>query len=451
MARNADDEFLIAKPRRPSLARVLCYTPYCKCLCSTFLLLGCIAYALLCHFKHSAYSGLQPLWIHQHGACAQGYNLVPILLAVMLYTIYIMECWNCRRKLANMKKISIDDAVKYLNLLRESIPVVWWKSVNYHYARRTRQITRYRNGDTLPATQVFYERVDTQAAGSVFIYENCGIKDITRQIAQLNKHRVTRIRLSKGFVFACLQAANEFEEQRTRFFNENEAKDDYMQVREGMELDGCDFVDELLCFDSLPFYLHPVIFWFFSIFLLSWPLRITAECCTSLLNLQINKLFGTNYLSPSSMHYTGPLTRTSSIRSDQLEAALMDQQYFIVPSYSQAILLAAQQPTCLFSSNYAPLTNDPYILTNYGAIANNNNDECMSLPVFPRRPLSVSRSMSYSKLQPENPLLPPRRPSIRTPRSFSLAGLSRWSSAANEYQRLSSPDPSDEAPPPYEV
>ncbi|PAV89209.1 hypothetical protein WR25_06193 isoform H [Diploscapter pachys] len=319
----------------------------------------------------------------------------------MLYTIYIMECWNCRRKLANMKKISIDDAVKYLNLLRESVPVVWWKSINYHYARRTRQITRYRNGDTLPATQVFYERVDTQAAGSVFIYENCGIKDITRQIAQLNKHRVTRIRLSKGFVFACLQAANEFEEQRTRFFNENEAKDDYMQVREGMELDGCDFVDELLCFDSLPFYLHPVIFWFFSIFLLSWPLRITAECCTSLLNLQLNKLFGTNYLSPSSMHYTGPLTRTSSIRSDQLEAALMDQQYFIVPSYSQAILLAAQQPTCLFSSNYAPLTNDPYILTNYGAIANNNNnDECMSLPVFPRRPLSVSRSMSYSKLQP---------------------------------------------------
>ena len=41
-----------------------------------------------------------------------------------------------------------------------------------------RQISRYRNGDTLPATQVFYERVDTQAAGSVFIYENCGIKVI---------------------------------------------------------------------------------------------------------------------------------------------------------------------------------------------------------------------------------------------------------------------------------
>lgn len=36
--------------------------------------------------------------------------------------------------------------------------------------------------------------------------------------------------ITKGFVFACSQAAQEFEEQRTRFFNENEMRDDYMEV-----------------------------------------------------------------------------------------------------------------------------------------------------------------------------------------------------------------------------
>jgi hypothetical protein len=40
-----------------------------------------------------------------------------------------------------------------------------------------------------------------------------------------------RIRFSKGFVFANVQAANEFEEQRARFFSENEIRDDYMEVR----------------------------------------------------------------------------------------------------------------------------------------------------------------------------------------------------------------------------
>lgn len=46
----------------------------------------------------------------------------------------------------------------------------------------------------------------------------------------LEKYPVIKVRFSKGFVFACVQAANEFEEQRARFFSENEVKDDYMEV-----------------------------------------------------------------------------------------------------------------------------------------------------------------------------------------------------------------------------
>jgi hypothetical protein len=41
---------------------------------------------------------------------------------------------------------------------------------------------------------------------------------------------VVRMRFTKGFLFANVEAANEFEEQRTRFFTENEMLDEYMEA-----------------------------------------------------------------------------------------------------------------------------------------------------------------------------------------------------------------------------
>lgn len=139
------------------------------------------------------------------------------------------------------------------------------------------------------------------------------MQDISRKIAGLSRFPVTRVRLSKGFVFACLQAANEFEEQRTRFFHENEIRDDYMEVREGLDLCQVHFHEEILVFASssgrLPWslllflqnsslcrFLSPGVFWFFSVFLLSWPLRLLADCQSAHLQYQVTKLFGTNYL-----------------------------------------------------------------------------------------------------------------------------------------------------------
>jgi hypothetical protein len=46
----------------------------------------------------------------------------------------------------------------------------------------------------------------------------------------MDDYSVVKVRFSKGFVFACVQVANDFEDQRTRFFNENEIRDDYMEV-----------------------------------------------------------------------------------------------------------------------------------------------------------------------------------------------------------------------------
>uniref|UniRef100_A0A1I7WFF9 Transmembrane protein n=1 Tax=Heterorhabditis bacteriophora TaxID=37862 RepID=A0A1I7WFF9_HETBA len=293
-------------------------------------------------------------------------------------------------------------------------------------------------------------------------------------ITSLEKFPLTRIHVSRGFIFACMQAANEFEEQRTRFFNENEARDDYMEVHEGMDLTEVAVLDDLLCFNSScpPWFLHPLVFWICSILILSWPLRIFAEWKTALLNYQVTKLFGTSYLSPSSINYTGPLTRTSTMETVELEAALRREQYFVVPSYSEAMLAQPQGEANVtlvnpcerrIFSRAITTNNEPIILRNYGAI----EDELASLPEIQRlrRPLSNSRSMnflqgirrnslSYSLGSRATPMLPSR--SV-PPRSLSIAGLSNWSNGYHVIGDSPSSDHvpllelTDDPPPPYEA
>lgn len=63
------------------------------------------------------------------------------------------------------------------------------------------------------------------------MYDVCGVKDISKDVYDVDDFALVKVKFTKGFVFACVQAADEFEEQRTSFFNENEVRDDYMEVR----------------------------------------------------------------------------------------------------------------------------------------------------------------------------------------------------------------------------
>uniref|UniRef100_A0A915DLQ4 Uncharacterized protein n=1 Tax=Ditylenchus dipsaci TaxID=166011 RepID=A0A915DLQ4_9BILA len=121
-----------------------------------------------------------------------------------------------------------------------------------------------------------------------------------------------------------------------------------------------------------------------------------AEWKTAHLSYQVTKLFGTNYLSPSSVNYTGPLTRTSTMETCELELANR-QNYLIVPSYSEAILLDPLMMSSAngvppipsirseFLSRNEPLTssNEAAIIANYGSIgyssySNNSTDASTS-------------------------------------------------------------------------
>uniref|UniRef100_A0A914ULD2 Transmembrane protein 151B n=1 Tax=Plectus sambesii TaxID=2011161 RepID=A0A914ULD2_9BILA len=467
------------KPQRRNLFRSIRRNCHWKCLLITLLIDLCIVYVVWCRLRFNAYSKI----VSEHGPCAQGYNFIPIAFGVMLFIVYIMECWHCRTRLDMVNQVEVNEVYDYVSKLKAAMPIVWWRSVCYHYIRRTRQVTRYRNGDAITTTQVYYERVNSHSAGNVFLYGICGVKDISKKLVDLELFPVTKIRFSKGFVFSNLQAANEFEEQRTRFFNENELRDDYMEVREGLDLVDQPFKDFVLTFanpNKRPWYTSQWTFWLLSMILLSWPLRVYVEWRTAYVNYQVTKLFGTNYLSPSSVNYTGPLTRTSSIDSRDLEAVAQNG-FFIVPSYSEALLMdpvsCQQQIIHDRRGNIHIQTRQRWrqngneasdtlcnenVIPNYGAfIAESRLPAAVisnATAIPPLMPSSRSRSLSMLP-RPGSRRQRERDRQTTTHRSISIGSLSaaaaRYGNRAPIYQTLPTTpedlDYPDEPPPTYEV
>jgi hypothetical protein len=94
--------------------------------------------------------------------------------------------------------------------------------------------------------------------------------------------------LLPGFAFANVEAAAEFEDQRTRFFAEHEHYDDYMEMREGLDLTGVsNFKEYVVAYANLPWYSNRAVFWVCSCLLLSWPIRIILEYNTAYVHYQV--------------------------------------------------------------------------------------------------------------------------------------------------------------------
>lgn len=272
--------------------------------------------------------------------CEDGYIYIPIAFVIMLYLVYLVECWHCHTRLELKHKTDVHTVYEKIHQMHESIPIIWWKALCYHYIRKTRHVTRYRNGDSFTSTQVYYERVNSHTAGSAFNFTQCGMKDVSASLTGLEKFPATKIRFTKGYSFLCSEAEYEFDEQRDRFYRENERRDDYVDTREGMDLLNVNFKQYMIAFrdpDNLPWYVSHVIFWIASFFLLSWPLRVIIEYKTAYVHYHVKKVFGTNYIEQD-VEPT-PIMRVNTMESSDLEVLL--QNNYIAPSYSEALLMSS--------------------------------------------------------------------------------------------------------------
>ncbi|XP_039293984.1 transmembrane protein 151A [Nilaparvata lugens] len=374
-----------------------------KCFILTTLILGCLAAVSWCRFTHVTKVvinfSLYPIRsARQMSPCEEGYIYIPVAFMAMLYLVYLVECWHCTARVQLGYREDASTVLHKVHQMRQALPIVWWKAVCYHYVRRKRQVTRYRNGDSFTSTQVYYERVNSHAAGTSFVFAYCGVKDISRKLVlHHTKGPITKIRFSKGFAFANVAAAAEFEEQRSRFFADQERHDDYMEMREGLDLtDVTGFREHVVALtdpDRPPWYARAPVFWLCSFLLLSWPLRILLEYNTAYVHYQVTKLFGVNYDATTSVATTPSLAPqvclsrggqmshgTSMADSTELEWCIREN-VTLVPSYSEALLMAndGHLPQChVPNDGHLPQCHVPNAMSSYSvrtvaATTNNNN------------------------------------------------------------------------------
>ncbi|CAL8272974.1 unnamed protein product [Merluccius merluccius] len=288
--------------------------------------------------------------IYHDSPCADGYIYIPLAFLTMLYVVYMLECWHCRARSDLQSKADVDSVYERVLRMRQARPCVWWKAISYHFVRRTRQVTRYRNGDAYTTTQVYHERVNTHVAEGEFDYSRCGMKDVSCDLRGLERHPATRLRFTKCFSFAGAGPENSYLNQRSRFFSEIEGMDDYMEAREGMQLKNVDFKEHLIAYldpDRLPWYTSQVAFWLAALLTLSWPLRVLIEYRTAYVHYRIEKLFGLeySYSSPSPTDEDVParvgagcgIPRVDTFDSTELEWHIRSNHQ-IIPSYSEAVL-----------------------------------------------------------------------------------------------------------------
>nr|XP_033507951.1 transmembrane protein 151A [Epinephelus lanceolatus] len=298
------------RPVQQSLASSLCRESHWKCLLLTLLMYGCfatLAWCALCRVpvlgssiplgaddeatSAAYYNGILPL----DSPCSSGYVYIPLAFLAMLYVVYLVECWHCFSKTALLAHAEFQEVYERVQRLQQATPCIWWKAISYHYVRRTRQVTRYRNGDAYTTTQVYHERVNTHASSSEFDYARYGVKDVSKELLDLQLHPAVRLRFTKCFSFSSARAEAAYLTQRARFFGENEGLDDYMEAREGMHLKNVDFREHILAFPDpahQPWFSRHRVFWLASAFLLSWPLRVVSEYRTAYVHYHVEKLLG---------------------------------------------------------------------------------------------------------------------------------------------------------------
>ncbi|XP_077138056.1 transmembrane protein 151B isoform X2 [Ranitomeya variabilis] len=291
----------------------------------------------------SAYKGNSMMY--HDSPCSNGYIYIPLAFLVMLYVVYLVECWHCYTRNELQYKVDVESVQERVQRMQQATPCIWWKAISYHYVRRTRQVTRYRNGDAYTTTQVYHERVNTHVAESEFDYNNCGVKDVSKDLTDLDSYPVTRLRFTKCFSFANVESENSYLTQRARFFTENEGLDDYMEAREGMHLKNVDFKEYMVAFsdpDNLPWYVSHYVFWVAALLTLSWPLRVLNEYRTSCVHYHVEKLFGFDFtpVTPVADDRTicRRMPRVNTIDSTELEWHIRSNQQ-LVPSYSEAVLM----------------------------------------------------------------------------------------------------------------
>ena len=305
----------------------------------------------------------------QHSEHTSSGNIVSTLtltwssLIVVIYLVYIAECWFSpyRRRFSNRQRRVVDTQAAYhlVTSLRNSLPVVRWTAVSYHYIRSA--VASVSATTPLRHHKPYKQRIVTSRNTTLYHYAPGDLVDCSPPLVDLESFPVTWLRISCQFSFGSTTARRDFRGQRDAFYRSNRTRDQHVDFRQTLSLlatSGATLAwtrDMAICNpDVRPWYTSVVAYWVASLLTLSWPLRVVLQWRTATVEYSVHKVFdyraangddmsrgyddviSVTSLENSDSSSSNSTTNSQSISSD---SGSMVVDMCLVPSYSQALLM----------------------------------------------------------------------------------------------------------------
>lgn len=285
-------------------------------------------------------------------------------LIVVIYLVYVVECWfspyRCRFSDARRRVVDTRAAYDLVTSLRNSLPVVRWTAVSYHYIRST--VSSVGATTPLHRHQSFKQRVVTRRDSTLYHYALQDLLDRSASLVDLEAFPVTWLRISCQFSFGSAAARRDFARQRDAFYRANATRDQHVDFRQTLSLVAASggghiaWSRDMAVYnpDVRPWYTSVTAYWLASLLTLSWPLRLVIHWRTATVDYTVHKIFDSHVTdsdmtSPPRDDMSVTSLENSNISSGNTGSSnsidvsdtrsMMDTDCVLAPSYSQAILM----------------------------------------------------------------------------------------------------------------
>ncbi|KAF7487726.1 Putative transmembrane protein [Sarcoptes scabiei] len=347
-----NNQIRIKSPRTRSLKNILKHNHHGKCLFLSLLIVVVLITLVWCRKDYFAQILIKLNIFNQNECfshscdgpeCDPFFQQFTLISLIFLYILYVIECFQSTTRNVLRNGIATSKIYEILNQICQSNLLIWWKAVSYHFVQINQPIVcrkdyNQQDGTNRIVTRLrsIRKRIVTNQQSQCFHYRSEQLEDVSDILVDLEQYPITEIHFEIGYVFADSIIADEFRRQRTSFIGENSHRDRFLKIIEGFNLVGFDLdSDRMLSLSQRPLHRHwycrSMIFWFFSLLLLSWPYRIILEINTAQVNCRIIKSFRND---PNSMVSNSMSENISLILNEPIS-----DNYLLVPTYSEAVCL----------------------------------------------------------------------------------------------------------------
>ncbi|KAF6772361.1 hypothetical protein AHF37_08685 [Paragonimus kellicotti] len=248
-----------ASPVRPTLKDCFLYS--CRewrCACLTLTIVFCFIGTTFCYlWRHVTNVPLESTHMHSWICCQTTYIAIGAALVFLFYLVYLIECWNCPVWLTANCMVDSTTAYNWINVLRLSVPSIYWHVNCYHYEsgqESTKVGTHlveklYKidvNGLDSKAvnTRVHSTRFCKQTgarcgkvitASGIHVFDTSqleGVWDYSDTVTHLERYPMVQIDIHTDYVFADEVSCQLFTYQRQQFFTNFEDIDEYMETHQ---------------------------------------------------------------------------------------------------------------------------------------------------------------------------------------------------------------------------